>query len=254
MTDPYAIDAAWYDLLHADYDEDLGLWLSFAGRTDRPVLEVGCGTGRVAIPLAQAGHHVVGIDPSAAMLERARARAGAAGGRIELHEGRPQDTDLPEEHFGFVLVANDVFLYCQDGDEQVEFLQSLARAMHFNAILAIDVPGPAMHLDPSQNGQPILAFDGFDESGQHLLVWHIRHDDAALQVRRLHIVYEVTASDGTLRRYHSEHRLRYPHRFELEYLLRIAGLVQLDVYGDYDLGPLTSSSERMIVTARRAQG
>lgn len=254
MTDPYAIDAAWYDLLHADYDEDLGLWLSFAGRTDRPVLEVGCGTGRVAIPLAQAGHHVVGIDPSAAMLERARGRAGAAGGRIELIEGRPQDANLPPEHFGFVLVANDVFLYCKDGEEQVAFLQALARAMHFNAVLAIDVPGPAMHLDPSQNGQPILAFDGHDDAGRRLLVWHIRHDDAALQSRQLHIVYEVTEADGTLRRYHSEHHLRYPHRFELEYLLRLAGLVQLDVYGDYDLGPLTSNSERMIVTARRAQG
>jgi hypothetical protein len=57
-----------------------------------------------------------------------------------------------------------------------------------------------------------------------------------------------------VRRQHSEHHLRYVHRFELEYLLRVAGLVQLDVYGDYDLGPLTSSSERMIVTAQRTEG
>lgn len=254
MTDPYVIDAAWYDLLHADYDEDLGLWLSFAGRTDRPVLEVGCGTGRVAVPLAQAGHHVVGIDPSAAMLETARTRIEPVKSRVELHQGTPQAVDLPADHFGFVLVANDVFLYCKDGDDQVAFLQALARAMHFNAVLAIDVPGPAMHLDASQNGQPLLVFDGLDDHGQPLLVWHIRDDDHALQTRHLRIIYEVTTADGTIRRHHSAHQLRYPYRFELEYLLRVSGLLQLDVFGDYDLGPLTSTSDRMIVTALKAQG
>jgi SAM-dependent methyltransferase len=254
MNDPYATDAAWYDLLHADYDEDLGLWLSFAGRSERPLLEVGCGTGRVAIPLARAGHQVTGIDASAAMLAKARERAGAAIHRLALHEGSPTELDLPADHFGFVLAANDVFLYCRDGDEQVECLRALARAMHFNAVLAIDVPGPAMHLDPTTNGQPLLAFDGTDDDGQRLIVWHLREDDLALQTRRLHIVYELTGKDGAVRRQHSEHHLRYVHRFELEYLLRVAGLVQLDVYGDYDLGPLTSSSERMIVTAQRTEG
>jgi len=254
VTDPYGTDATWYDLLHADYDEDLGLWLSFAGRTDLPVLEVGCGTGRVLLPLAQAGHKVVGVDPSAAMLESARSRISPVAGRVELLHGKPQEVELPADHFGFVLVANDVFLYCRDGDEQVDFLQAIARAMHFNAVLAIDVPGPVMHLDASQNGQPILIYEGPDDDGQQLLVWHVRTDDLANQVRHLHIIYEVTGHDGAVRRYHSEHHLRYPHRFELEYLLRLSGLMQLDVFGDYDLGPLTSNSERMIVTALKAHG
>src|SRR5688572_26418983 len=43
--DPYAVDAAYYDAIHGSFRDDIGLWLSFAGRTDRPVLEVGCGTG-----------------------------------------------------------------------------------------------------------------------------------------------------------------------------------------------------------------
>jgi hypothetical protein len=55
-------------------------------------------------------------------------------------------------------------------------------------------------------------------------------------------------------RWQSEHQLRYVYRFEMEYLLSIAGLAQTDVYGDYELGPLTNESERMIVIARRANG
>ena len=68
------------------------------------------------------------------------------------------------------------------------------------------------------------------------------------------MTYERTASDGTVRRWQSDHQLRYVYRFELEYLLDAAGLAQVDVYGDYDLGPLTTESERMIVIARRKSG
>lgn len=52
----------------------------------------------------------------------------------------------------------------------------------------------------------------------------------------------------------SQHRLRYVYRFELEYLLGMAGLALAGMYGDYDLGPLTNDSERMIAIARRDNG
>ncbi|MGE5596484.1 MAG: class I SAM-dependent methyltransferase [Hyphomicrobiales bacterium] len=254
MSDPYAADARWYDLIHAGFDDDIGLWLSFAGRTDRPVLEVGCGTGRIAVPLAAAGHRVTGIDPSEAMLERARARAAAEGVTVEWIRCDPAAGQLPADHFGFVLLANDVFLYAADGDEQVDLLRALAATLTFDGLLAIDVPGPANHLDPSLNGQPLLVYDGGDGEGGSLTAWHVREDDLAAQTRDLTILYDVTSPGGVLRRYRSEHHLRYPYRFELEYLLRAAGLAQLDVYGDYELGPLTNGSDRLIVTARRVQG
>lgn len=57
-----------------------------------------------------------------------------------------------------------------------------------------------------------------------------------------------------MRRRVSEHELRYVYRFELEYLLDDSGLALSDVYGDYDLGPLTNDSERMIAIARRRDG
>lgn len=252
--DPYALDARWYDLLHEGFDEDIALWQAFAARTDAPMLEVGCGSGRIAVPLAADGVDVTGIDPSPAMLARARERAEAASVQLTLLEGRLEELDLPKERFGFVLAANDVFLFAQNGDEQVDFLRRLADAMQFNATLALDLPGPALHLDASSNGQPILVWDGETSEGEHLTVWHLHDDDLALQHRRLTVLYELAGADGTLRRLRSEHNLRYVYRFELEYLLREAGLRVLDVYGDYQLGDLTNESERMIVTAMRAHG
>ncbi|MCC7363623.1 MAG: class I SAM-dependent methyltransferase [Dehalococcoidia bacterium] len=254
MADPYRIDAEYYDLLHDGFDEDIGLWQAFAGRTDRPVLEVGCGSGRIAVPLAAAGATVTGIDPSPAMLARAREAASAPGVRVDLREGTLGDAELEAGAYGLVLLANDVFLFAEDGDEQVAWLQAAARALHFSGTLVIDVPGPALGLDAAANGQPLLVYAGEMEDGSWLDAWHVHEDDLAAQTRRLLVTYEVTSPDGVVTRQRSEHLLRYVHRFELEYLLRMSGLALLDAYGDYDLGPYTNDSSRLIVTARRTEG
>ena len=254
MLDPYATDAAFYDALHADFREDVGLWLSFAGRTDRPVLEVGCGTGRVSIELAKAGHTVTGIDISPAMLARARARADEAGLEVEWIERSLLDVAFEDGRFGFVLVPQDVFLYCRDGEEQLAWLTAIAECLHFSGTLAIDLPGPALWLDPTTNGQPLLVFSGETDEEVAFDAWHVHEDDLALQERWLRITYETVDDGGLVRRHHSEHQLRYAYRFEIEYLLSMAELALVDVYGDYDLGPLTNDSERMVVIARRTEG
>lgn len=56
-----------YDLFYADIEDDLEMYLGFAERTGGPILELGAGTARVAVALAEAGHTVVGLEPSAAM-------------------------------------------------------------------------------------------------------------------------------------------------------------------------------------------
>src|SRR5258706_4006349 len=84
--------ARLYDLDLSEDPGDLELYLALASRTGGPIVELAVGTGRVAVPLAAAGHVVVGIDADPAMLDRARARAddagGGTGGRLSL---LPQD-------------------------------------------------------------------------------------------------------------------------------------------------------------------
>ncbi|MEX0782980.1 MAG: class I SAM-dependent methyltransferase [Dehalococcoidia bacterium] len=254
MHDPYAIDARYYDLITPEDPGDIGLWLSYAGRTDRPVLEVGTGTGRIALALARAGHQVTGIDPSAAMLAVARAKAEADALDVTFVEGRAQDLALEQGHYGLAIVPADVFLYCEDGEEQRAVLRALGACLHFNGLLAIDVPGPALWLDPGTNGQPLLAHTSRLDDGSSLDVWHVHEDHLAAQTRDLLVTYDVTTPEGELKRWRSEHRLRYVYPFELEYLVHLAGLALVDCYGDYDLGPLTNESDRMIAIARRTDG
>jgi SAM-dependent methyltransferase len=251
MLDPYAIDAEFYDAIHGSGGEDIGLWLSFAGRTDRPVLEVGTGTGRIALELARAGHVVVGIDPSAAMLGIARTRAEEDAFDVQFIEGDIRELTLEPGHYGLVIVPADVFLYCEDGETQIATLQAIRACLAYNGTLAIDLPGPALWLDSSTNGQPVLVHSLQEENGTLLDVWQLHEDELGEQARTLRLTYDRTAPDGGVRRWQSAHRLRYVYRFEMEYLLAMAGLVQQGVYGDYELGPLTNESERMIVVAAR---
>lgn len=252
--DPYAADAAFYDAIHDGFRDDIDLWLAYAGRTDRPVLEVGCGTGRIAVELAAHGHEVTGIDPSPAMLARARRRADERGLDVRFIEGRVLDLALEPGHYGFIVVPLDVFLYCKDGEEQRATLERLAEALTFDGTLALDLPGPGSWLDPATNGQPVLAFSGETDDGEGFECWHVHEDDLAEQVRTLRVAYETVGEDGTVRRRVSVHRLRYVGRWELEYLLEAAGLDLVDLFGDYDLSPLEGGSSRMVAIARRRPG
>lgn len=254
MTDLYASDAEFYDLIHEAHMDDAGLWLSFAGRTDMPVLEVGTGTGRIALELARRGHQVTGIDPSPAMLRIARQAAEDEALDVQFIEGRALDLALEQGHYGLIVVPADVFLYCEDGEEQVATLGVLANALAFNGVLALDLPGPAQWLDDTTNGQPLLVFSGELEDGTHLDTWHVHEDDLALQTRTLRVMYDLLGTDGLLRRRQSEHLLRYVYRYEAEYLAHLAGLRVTNVYGDYELGPLDNGSERMVVICRTLRG
>ena len=251
--DPYAIDAAFYDAIHGDGGDDLDFWLPFLAEHGGPVLEVGAGTGRIALPLARAGHAVTALDPSPAMLAIARQRAADEGLAVTFVEGRLPGAELPRAASATSIFPNDVILACACEDEQVRALRAAATALAPGGRLALDVAGPGHWLDPDGNGEPILAWSG-DVGGERLDVWHVRHDDLATQTRRLRIRYQVTGAGGQMSRAESKHVLRYVTFPEITSMLEAAGLRVLDTWGDYLLGALTNASERLIVTAELVEG
>src|SRR3712207_6118552 len=96
--------SSWYDAWADRYDDratsvapDVPFYVGLARDADGPLVELAVGTGRVAIPVAQAtGQRVIGIDSSPAMLAQARARAAAAGVELDLRAGDMRDLALDE--------------------------------------------------------------------------------------------------------------------------------------------------------------
>src|SRR5256885_10470694 len=103
--------AALYDLGIAPLEggPDVEWFSALARRTGGPILELGCGTGRITVPIAQDGHHIVGLDRSAAMLERAERRARRANVEVRWAEGDMRAFSF-NEAFALIFVAFNSFL------------------------------------------------------------------------------------------------------------------------------------------------
>lgn len=250
---PFDRLARFYDWEHADFLEDVPLYLGLAQRTGGPILEVGCGSGRLVVPLARAGYEVVGLDSSAAMLDRARARLHrepALAQQVQLIEGDVRAMQLPER-FRLVIVGLDSFgLLIEQGD-QLQALAALRRHLRPDGLLVLDVANGNLRGAEAEE-ETLLHRHGPapERQDQLLLKWVIRRTDHAAQLDHLLHIYDETDGDGRVRRTAVEVTLRYFTRFELQLLLERVGFEIEALYGDYDLAPYGPSSQRLIAVAR----
>jgi SAM-dependent methyltransferase len=137
-----------YDRLGRRYDawcrsvtEDIPFYVEQAIAGRGAVLEVGVGSGRIAVPVALAGVPVVGVDSSPVMLELARERAAPHGLDLQLVEGDMRD--LPDlGRFAVVLVPFRAFLHLRDDTERLSVLRALHDRLEPGGTLAFDVFHP----------------------------------------------------------------------------------------------------------------
>jgi len=120
---------------------DVRFWQRLASRTSGPVLELGCGTGRVAVPMARAGAHVVGIDRSASMLDRARKRMRRAklDGALQLVRGDVRHLPFPDASVGLVAAPYGILQSLLDDATLDAALASAHRVLRKGGTLGIDL-------------------------------------------------------------------------------------------------------------------
>lgn len=251
-TDPYADIAELYDLEHADFTADVELLVNIAQIIGDPILEVGCGSGRVVVPLAEAGFHVTGIDTSRPMLDRARAFVDAEdlGDMVTLAEVDMRHADeAPGGPFGLVIFSLNSLMHLATPAEQRQALEAARRALDPRGQLVIDLVNPSteqvQHLlnGPHHEGSWSLP------DGSIVDKWSNRTQSAAAQVLDTILWYERTRPDGSVQRTRSAFPLRYIHLSELALMLELAGFVEPMFYGTYELDPFEHDSERLLVTA-----
>ncbi|MHB1415022.1 MAG: class I SAM-dependent methyltransferase [Chloroflexota bacterium] len=246
--------ARYYDLEHGEYAEDLPLYLGFAARTGSPVLEVGCGTGRVLMALAEAGHEVTGVDVSAAMLAQTAAKVAARPAlvsRVRLIRGDARDLAL-SERFSLSFWAMNSFMHLPGQADQLRALAVAWQHLREGGLLILDLFHADIALLQEADGR--LVHDAtwrLEGSGRTVLKTSSRHLDQAEQTLETTYVYDEVDSDGRTARTVASFTIRYLHRFEMQLLLERVGFVVEGLYGSYDLDEFTSDSERMIFVARK---
>ncbi len=250
--DPYAAIPELYDVEHAGFADDIPLYLNIAEAVGDPILELGCGTGRVLLPLAEAGFRVTGLDRSAPMLRRAvaAAREAGVGESVSVVERDMTEADkTPGGPFGLVLVPLNGLLHLADPGMQRAALAAMRRALDPRGQLVLDLFNPTPE-----------SLRAFDRTAVHEGSWTLpdgarvdkfgsRRLHAASQIIETDLWYDLLDGGGGLRRVRTSYSMRYVHRAELELMLELAGFAEWEIYGSYDLDPFDDGSDRLLVLA-----
>jgi SAM-dependent methyltransferase len=256
LDDPYAELPELYDLEHAGFSEDVDLYLRLAEVVGDPILELGCGTGRVLGPLAAAGNRVTGIDRSGPMLDRARsvlqvpADSSTDPRRMTLVEGSMTEAErAPGGPFGLVIFSLNGLMHLSGMIEQRTALASARRALDPRGMLILDLLNPTPELLTSFDGR--VRHEGSWQRSDGTMVdrFSVRTHDSAQQTIDTELWYDLVDPAGHLRRVRSGFPMRYLVASELALLLELTGFVEWKVYGSYDLDPYDDGSERLIATA-----
>ena len=236
--DAYAPIADIYDFAWGDFNDDVDFYANLARAVDGPVLELGVGSGRVALPLAEDGYDVTGIDTSPSMLACARERLAAAKpkGKVELVAADMTSFDLGRR-FGLVFCAANTFQHLLTTADQRACFACVAKHLAPDGIFAMSIRSP-VSVSWEEDAQTPLLLDWTrvdPETGETVMKLVGAQADAARMVRKLTYVYDRVARDGALRRQVFVTELRYSTEAEIRLLLQEVGLRVTHVYGDYDL-------------------
>jgi SAM-dependent methyltransferase len=213
-------------------------YLDLATTTRGSVLELGCGTGSVILPIAEHGIACQGIDLSSDMLALARAKFEASGVRAGLHLGDMTDFDL-DERFGLVFVASNSLTHLHTAADIVSCFRSVCRHLTPGAWFAFDVFNPSVQVLAGADGLRREKQRFADPERGEIRVDVEERYDAAAQVTR-GIWYFSTENEPDFVVSSVEVRSLFPQ--ELALLLEAGGLRLVERFGDFERAPFTSQA------------
>ena len=243
---------------HVTETDDVAFLLSVVGPTPKKILEVCCGSGRILVPLAKAGHNASGFDADEFMLAKIPAKAAGLS-NIEWRAADAVHGDWGTGYDVVVLAANILYNIVSNMDyakAQELFIQKAAAALLPGGYLYIDYhptsdimqPGPS-HVDDGD----CLIWEGTDSDGNHgKMILLAGFYDAETRLDRFTRRFELTLASGETI---TQQIPCAKHNALLEALhswLSNAGLVVEQQYGNYNHGPIGVDSNRAIIYAKKA--
>jgi SAM-dependent methyltransferase len=246
--------ARLYDLDLSEDPGDLDLYLALADRADGPILELAAGTGRLAVPLALAGHDVTAVDLDPAMLQRARRHAADAGvgqDRLRFEEADLLGLRLPDAgRYALAYIALNSLMLLPDRAAQAAAFATLAAHLAPGGLAAVDLWLPDAEDLARFDGRIILEWPRTDpETGHIVTKTGSAIHDAATGTVSLTAIYDDGPQGAPPARWVRHDRLRLIAADELAAFAEDAGLRVETIAGGYDLHPLGPGSERAIVIA-----
>ncbi len=237
---------------------DVEFFVDFAQDSGGPILEVGCGTGRVLIPTARAGIPITGLDLSEYMLEvcqqRLKDESREVQDQVTLIQGDMRDFSLGKT-FSLVTTPFRPFQHLLTVEDQVSCLTSIRSHLEPDGVLILDIFNPSLEAITADNlGKEIGAEPEFTtpEGIKVLRFNKTISRDVFNQVIQVELIYYLTHPEGKKERLVHAFPLRYLFRFEAEHLLSRCGFEVEDLYADYQKNPLGFTYPGELIFVARA--
>jgi SAM-dependent methyltransferase len=229
----YDAIAALYDPWSQSVREDIGFYVAEARKSGGPVVELGVGTGRVAVPVAQSGVRVIGIDDSEGMLAICRARAEEAGvsALLELRLGDLRSPPVPER-VPLVISPFRALLHLTSDEERLGALRAIYALLMPAGRFVFDVFAPSQEDVDETNGRWLEREPG---------IWE--RADWDLEDRLLTLSVRGETGETTMRL-----AWRAPHEWQA--LLERAGFQVVACYGWFDMRPYAGGEDTVWIARR----
>jgi ubiquinone/menaquinone biosynthesis C-methylase UbiE len=256
LTNQYDDWANLYDLIHSNHTADVPFYVQLAKERGGSILEAACGTGRVTIPIGEAGIDILGFDNSVQMLQSARrnlSRAGIATGRVSFEEADMRDFQLGKT-FNLALVPFNSFLVLLSIAEQRQALECIRRHLSPGGTLALDIFVPDVHRLAQEDAY--LRHKEYvtdPESGRRFAIWEQSTYDNHNQIIQGHLILEEISPDGKVtEKFYRDMEIRYVYRYEMQHLLEASGFEVEDLFGNFEGDDYNEDSTTMVWLAKKA--
>ena len=250
LMNDYDLIAPFYDAEHAGFHEDLDMYQNYAELCGGRILELACGSGRVLLPLAQAGYELTGVDNSAEMLQLARQTLTGAGvaQRCTLIQQDIVTLKL-EQKFRLAFVALGSFAHITKRQEQQKALLAVRNHLSRGATFILDISNADARYMEDLSGQ--VLHQGTWQQQDGTMLTHFVSPASANDRHLLELThfYERHQQNGPVQRTVVTTHLYLFEKNEIELLLESAGFVVKDIYGDYEMGPYQLEAPRMVCLA-----
>lgn len=250
--------AEYYELIPLSKDRrDLEFYLGYARQAGGRVLELGCGTGRILLPLAAAGLETVGLDLADAMLGKCRQKLQAQPAevqrRVRLVRGDMANFDLGEK-FPLVIIPFRPFQHLLEVEQQLACLGCIGRHLAPGGKLILDVfqPDLARLHDPAYHQEvEEVPERELPDGGRFRVTSRVIAFRRADQINEVELTYHITHPDGRQERIVEPLTIRYFFHYEFEHLLARASFRVAELFGRFDRSPLRDDSPEMIFVAEK---
>ena len=256
----YSKDAHFYDLDNREQLKyDIRFYVDRASKIKGHILELACGTGRITIPLVEAGHEVWGLEFSQQMVEQFKLKIKnlpkAAAGKIHLFQGDMSDFNL-DRTFPLIIIPGRSFQLLADEKKEISCLENIHRHLTKDGLFIFDLA--RFIVNKEQEKEWVSKEEIFD--------WENTDPKTGFKVRRTHIkkkidtvrqmiypekTYYITKNDGSAEKIVKQASWKYFFEDQIKGLLTSCGFEIVEEMGDFDMKPVDKGPAFIFVCQKR---